>query len=214
MAGPRTRLSIGIFVGLAAVATLAVQIGASDTLDVLVGLSWAGLTVIAGIQIGSVALCGLAWWVLSRRCSLLSYVGARWIREGTSNVLGIVPGIGELAGARALKLFGARSSDAAASTVVDLVTESLSQLLYTLCGLIPLLGDHDRSVLVQGLLALAAVAPPALVIYFVSRSRGALGLLEGLLTRVGRTLGFGTAGRGLNLAANGFVVCVLWRGVL
>lgn len=117
-------------------------------------------------------------------------------------MLGIVPGIGELAGARALKLFGARSSDAAASTVVDIVAESLSQLLYTLCGLIPLLGSQDSSVLVQGLVAIVAVAPPALVIYYVSRSRGALGLLERLLTGIGRALGFSNAARGLNLAAN------------
>lgn len=58
MAGPRTRLSIGIFVGLAAVSTLAAQIGVSETLGVLVALSWAGLATIAGIQIGSFALCG------------------------------------------------------------------------------------------------------------------------------------------------------------
>ena len=37
---------------------------------------------------------------------------------------------------------------------------------------------------------------------FVSRSRGALGLLERLLTGIGRTLGFSTAARGLNLGAN------------
>jgi hypothetical protein len=57
-------------------------------------------------------------------------------------------------------------------------------------------------VLLHGLVALAAVARPALVIYFVSRSRGALGLLERLLTGIGRTLGFSTAARGLNLGAN------------
>jgi uncharacterized membrane protein YbhN (UPF0104 family) len=57
-------------------------------------------------------------------------------------------------------------------------------------------------VLVQGFAALAAATPPAVAIYFVSRSRGALGLLERLLTRIGRMLGLSAAARSLDLPAN------------
>jgi putative membrane protein len=208
MLSTRTRLSIGVAAGLLAALALAAHTGIPAITEALAELRWVGLGVVCALQVGAIALCGAAWWLLTQRSRVFACIAARWVRDGASSTLAILPGIGELSGARALKLFGAKSSDAAASTVVDIVTESLSQLVFTLCGIVPLLDAAGGDEMVQGLGALAAATPPALAIVLVSRSPKALALLERLVTRIGHALGLAAEAAHLDLATN---VALLYR---
>jgi putative membrane protein len=200
MLSRRKRVLIGIGLVVLGPAALAAYSDWGAIAEALGKLHWAGFLAICALQVGSIALCGAAWWALTERAGFFACTAARWIREGGSSILALLPGIGELGGARALKLFGAKSSDAAASTVVDIVTESLSQLVFTLFGIVPLLGAAGGSETVQALGAVLAAVPPALAILFVSRSKRALALLERVVVRIGQALGLATAH--LDLASN------------
>jgi putative membrane protein len=204
----RTRALIGVAAVVVAAAVLATYSDLPAIREALRQLHWPGFLSICALQAGSVALCGAAWWVLTTHSSFFACMTARWIRDGASSTLAILPGVGELGGARALKLFGAKSSDAAASTVVDIVTESLSQLIFTLCGIVPLLGAAGGSEIVQALGAVVLAVPPALAILFVSRSRAALGLLERVVARIGAALGLAAEAAHLDLGTN---VAVLYE---
>ena len=58
------------------------------------------------LQLGSMAFCAAAWKSLAQDTSFLTCLTARFIRNGVSNLAGVIPAIGEVAGARALSLLG------------------------------------------------------------------------------------------------------------
>jgi putative membrane protein len=127
---------------------------------------------------------------------------ARWVRDGASNLVSVVPGVGEVAGARALSLFGAAGAMAAASTIVDVATESVAQALYTLLGMLPLIGSVDRSEATQWLGGLVVALVPVVAVYLVTRHRGALKLVESMMVSSARMFGLAEAASDLDLARN------------
>jgi putative membrane protein len=176
--------------------------GISGIADALGDLSWLGLVWLCVLQVLSLLLCAAAWWVIADGASFSACVTARWVRDGASNLVSIIPGVGELAGARALRLFGADASAAAASTVVDVSTESLSQAIYTLLGIIPLLGFVEGSETTRWLAALAVAVVPVLAVYAVTRHRGALRLVENIIVSVAGLVGLAEAVSELDVAKN------------
>src|SRR5262249_17957811 len=119
-----------------------------------------------------------------------------------SNLAGIIPGIGEVAGARALSLLGVTAGIAAASTVVDVALESLSQAIYTMAGLVPLLLLVQPDQVTRWLLAIAVAIAPICAAFVVTRRRGALQAAERIINRIARLLGFSGVGQSLDLTRN------------
>jgi putative membrane protein len=202
MLNTRTGLTIATVVGALLATVLAAQAGLPAIVDALMDLGWLGLVWVCVLQIASLLLCAAAWWVIADGATFSACLTARWVRDGASNLVSILPGIGEVAGARALRLFGAGAGAAAASTVIDVATESLSQAIYTVIGIIPLLSFVDRTEATHWLGALAVATVPVLAIYLVTRHRGALGLAERIIVRAARTFGLAEEASELNVAQN------------
>lgn len=198
----RTSLVIGLLCAAVLGSVFAARTGSAAFATALEALTWRPVLLICVLQLGSVALCGLAWWILTQHATFLACTIARWVRDGVSSILGFLPGMGEFAGARMLKLLGARGGDAMASSVLDIVTEALSQVLFTVCGVLALLSIAGANMVAQAVGAILAAVPPALAIAAVSRSRRALDLLDRMISRIGRFLGFGSAASTLDIAAN------------
>jgi len=78
------------------------------------------------------------------------------VREGVGNLLGLLPVAGEIVGARLLVIAGVRRVQAVASVVVDMTTETLSQIAFTLLGLALLLAMR-ADVSVQWILLILGV---------------------------------------------------------
>jgi putative membrane protein len=154
------------------------------------------------LQFASLGLCTLALWLISDEISFGSCLTARWIRDGASNLIAIVPGIGEIAGARAMALFGAGAGIAAAATVVDAAIEALSQALYTLIGLVPLFQVVEPNQVTQWVGAMAVATVPVVAVYSVTRHQGALGAMERVMLRVARAFHFSEVAAELNIARN------------
>src|SRR3954470_19883758 len=125
----RTRIGLAVvtFISVALATALAAHAGLAAVLEALADVGLLGLVWVCVLQFVSLGLCALALWLVSDGASLGSCVAARWIRGGASNLIAVVPGVGEIAGARAMVLFGAGAGIAAASTVVDVAIEALSQ---------------------------------------------------------------------------------------
>ena len=185
----RSLLVCGVF-GVGVTAALAAYAGIGTVYGALDDVGWLGIAWVCMLQLGSMALCAAAWRTVAHDTTFLSCLTARFIRCGVTNLAGIIPAIGEVAGARALTLLGATAGVAAASTVVDVAIEALAQAIYTMVGLIPLLLLVQPDQATRWLLAIAVAITPICAAFVVSRHRGALQAAERIIMRVIRALGF------------------------
>ena len=142
------RIATGLlfFAGVALAAVLAVRAGLRPTAHAIAAVGWGGLFETCGLQLISVFLCAAAWWAVTDRTSFLACLFSRWIRDGATTLVG--PAIGEGISARALAVLGGgHGGAAAATTIVDVAVEALSQAVYTLVAfalLFPHLGAGQR----------------------------------------------------------------------
>ena len=169
--------------GLAGLAALVVWSGWADVAAAIRQAGWTGFAAVTGFQILCIVICGLAWWVLPQGEPSLSwrfFVWTRWVRDGVGNLLALLPAGSELVGARVLALRGVDAPGAAASVVVDLTAELLSQVLFTIAGVLLLVALRpDSPVTAWGTIGIA-VAVPAAVGFVVAQRFGLFRLLAGI----------------------------------
>ena len=124
--------------GLAVTVYLVLDFGLSDVWDALLTAGWEGFAAVTIAHLVAIALCALAWRVLIAAApprAFLAFFWARFLRDGVNNLVGIVPCAGEIVGARELRLRGVPAGVAGATTIVDVTTELLSQLIFAPLGL-------------------------------------------------------------------------------
>jgi putative membrane protein len=178
---------VAFLLGLAIAAALAAHAGFGAIGRAMAGVGWSGLLLVCLLQLASVAICAAAWRAVAEGSTYLACLLSRWIRDGASNLVGFIPAIGEGISARALALFGGASAGgAAASTIVDVGVEALSQAIYTLLAfafLFPHLGVGQAP---KWLIIVALSLLPVMLMFLVSRNARAL--------RIGQKLGARLAG--------------------
>src|SRR5262249_58342047 len=116
LASTRLGLAIVAALGVGVMAVLATHAGLGAIYAALDDVGWLGLAWVCMLQLGSLMLCAAAWKVVADHTNFLSCLTARCIRYGGSNLAGIIPVAGEVAGARALRLLGAAARGAARGT--------------------------------------------------------------------------------------------------
>jgi len=208
MLNRRMQVSLALVAGLALAAGIAAHAGFSTVVDVLQRLGGVELVWLCLMQLGSVVLCGWAWWIFTHGASALACTAARFVRDGASSVVAIIPGMGEIAGMRALTLFGARASNAAGSGVIDLATEILAQILFTLAGVVALVVLLGRAELDHALGMAAASVLPLLVGYVGYRTERIRKPVMRFVLRVERHFGLAEWGFGVEA---GRTVATLWQ---
>jgi putative membrane protein len=176
--------------GLAVVWRLVAQAGVAPVLHAASALGWGGFALVLAVQSSLVVSMGMAWWLLGRGrpdARPGRFVWARLVRDSAGEVLPFSQLGGYAAGARALAVSGVAGSFAAASTVVDVSTELVGQLGYTLLGLALLAWRRPGSGLVAPVL-LATLAMAGLVAVFVAVQVRGAGAVDRLLVRVSARL--------------------------
>jgi putative membrane protein len=146
-----------IFARIAALAGLVLAIALIARYDyvelgkAVLSVGW-GIIAIALLHLLQTLCSGLGW----RRAIATSwndragvFVLARLIRESVSNLLPVAHVGGDIVGARILTLRGAKPSVAAASLIVDLTLEVITQVVFTLMGLSALMIVHGNSELTR-----------------------------------------------------------------
>jgi putative membrane protein len=175
----RLGLVLAGFAGLFLATILIGWYGWSDVAGAVSAAGWRGIAALCIVQIFSIALCAVGWRTLlpgGREQPLSLWCYARWLREAVGNLLGILPVAGEIVGARLLAISGLSRSAATSTVVADFATESLSQAVFTVLGLVLFILDRTNSSPEWLWLGLGAAIPAASVL-FIARSRRALVLV-------------------------------------
>lgn len=138
------RIALAVLAVIGFCAVLAWVFGpgdADDIIDDFATLGWA-IGFIIALHVVVIACDGTAWWVLLGRqggASFVEVIWARWVREATNFLLPVAQVGGEVVGARLLVLRGTPVRIASAGVALDKFSEALSQIPFTLIGLVLLL---------------------------------------------------------------------------
>jgi putative membrane protein len=153
-------------------------------------VGWSGFAAMLALQIVSLGLCSLAWAAVSDRGGWRAHFLARWIRDGASNLLALLPVVGEVAGARVLsRAASVAPAEAAASTVVDVGVEALAQALYTVGAVLLLVWTAAPRELGRWALVTLLGVAPMLGLFALTRLPAVVSLAErGLRTAVTLTV--------------------------
>jgi putative membrane protein len=176
--------------GLAGATAVIVIIGLPAITGALARIGWRGLAVLVAYAVVPYSLLALAWssldppWRVRRWLTLL---WARMVREASGELLPFSQLGGVVIGARAAAIQGVEARWAAATIAVDVLTELLAQLGFTIVGVVLLVSrlagrpgqDSQIEAAIAGL-AVTALSTGALV----ALQRRGLGLITGALARI------------------------------
>jgi glycosyltransferase 2 family protein len=121
--------------GVALIGTLVAYLGADAVIRSLLAVGWTGFGTICLIHAALITVMGIAWWALLPGTRLWVPVWGRFVRDAGSEVLPLAQIGGYLLGARAIMFAGVSGAAAAASTIVDVTLEFLTQIAFTALSL-------------------------------------------------------------------------------
>lgn len=177
--------TVALIAGLCTVVGLFLSSGLEDVAAAVVSAGWGALVVVLARAV-AVAWAGLGWYAIfpaAGRPSLPACINLRFVREGINTLLPVAAVGGDFVGARLLTKRGVAGGLAGASMFVDLMTQALTQLLFTLAGLgilVWLAGDGPIVRTVAGGLAVAA---PAIGAFYLIQRRAGHRLIQGIVHR-------------------------------
>src|SRR5262249_25613003 len=132
---------VGLLLGGLGLTALVAYYGFASISLAVLGAGW-GIAGVLVVHIVQLSFTGAAWRALpiaGRRPSWPHFVRFRWIREAVNNLLPVAQIGGEVVGARLMMREGVASGPAAATAIVDLTVEMVTQIVFTLAGLALLL---------------------------------------------------------------------------
>jgi putative membrane protein len=187
----------GIF-GLALAAWLLASYGIGRIFDLLGHAGWLGIATVIAFHMVQILFSAQGWRAIAGPTTpqprRRAYFGLRLIREAVNNLLPVAQIGGQVIAARLLQRRGVKLAPAIAGTVADLTMEVVTQIVFTLLGLILLLwtvGDGGiAGYVISGLLGGAALVGGLLAAQWL----GLASAIENGLMRLGRSMGWaGTA---------------------
>lgn len=187
----------GIF-GLGLAAWLLASYGIGQIFELLRSAGWFGFLAVVASHVVQILFSALGWRAIAGptepRPGIGPYFLLRGIREAVNNLLPVAQIGGQVVTARLLQQRGVKLAPAIAGTVADLTLEVLTQVIFTLLGLVLLLrtvGDSGiAGYVISGLLVAAAVVAVMLAAQWLGLAKA----IENGLMRIGRSMGWaGTA---------------------
>jgi len=173
------RIAVLLLLAGVAVATgLIAWFDADAILATLVAIGWGGFLLICGFHFCLIAINGIAWHALTpdvapRRLPI--FVWARLVRTAAADVLPLSQLGGPAAGIRLAILHGVPAAIAAASVIVDVAIEFLTQLAYAGVGFFLLVAARPAAdLLVPAAMWLLVAAGLGLAFVLVQRRGGRL----------------------------------------
>src|SRR5262249_21551885 len=132
--------------GLAVTAWLTIQIGFTAVLGAVAPIGWDGFALLCICALMALVIVAAAWFVLMPSAPFWSFVWGRIVRDAAGEVLPFSQIGGILLGVRALILRGIGAPVALASSIVDVTTEMMAQIVFILTG-VALFAVHSGSTL-------------------------------------------------------------------
>ncbi|TLU72118.1 lysylphosphatidylglycerol synthase domain-containing protein [Lichenicoccus roseus] len=184
---------IGGVLGAALTVWLLARFGLGHILGLLHEAGW-GIVLVLGFHLVQVLFSALGWRAIAGaspgRPGLADFVLLRWVREGVNNLLPVAQVGGEFVSARLLRRRGMSLVDATACTVCDLTTEMVTQIAFTITGLLTLLALLGRSQVTDEVVGAIGIACPAALGFVGGQWFGLASLLEKGLMRLASQFGW------------------------
>ena len=130
-------IAAALLVGLALTVGSILYVGPASLLRPIEQIGWGGFAVFVVYSLGTFFPLGWAWWSVAPgdiRKAWILFPWSRLVREAASDVLPFSQLAGLLVGVRTLRQAGVSEPVAMASQIVDLTTEMMAQLVYTIFG--------------------------------------------------------------------------------
>lgn len=196
------RLGIAAFAlaGFALAAWLVARNDAAQVWTAFAAVGVLGLGLCTAIRAVILWLCALGWARLLRGAAAGPVFAIRFIREAVNVLLPVATVGGEILGARLLTFRGVPAGLAGASTLADLLIQSVGQALFALAGLVLLVALAGHSPVTAAASWGLGIAALALLGFFLVQRLGGVGLVErGIAALARRAAGRdgGTGGIGL-----------------
>ncbi len=176
----RSTLWLAFLIGVAAFAAVLLTNGFADIVRGVAVIGW-GLLAIVLIRLLALTLAGTAWGlILGHRVSqpFSVYVGLRIVREAINCLLPAVQVGGDIVGGRLLAQFGVPPGLAAASILVDLLLQTVTQGLFAIAGLAALWLAFGDTPVVREIGWGMVIAVPALGGFFLAQRMGLFALVD------------------------------------
>lgn len=195
------KLRIVVIAALGAVLALYLVafVGIGAVFSAVLAAGWIGFAILCLYTLALFLVLGMAWRALlpDSRHGVWVFVWARMVRDAATEVLPFSQLGGIVFGARAAILQGVAATVASASTVVDVTTELMAQIIFVALGLGILIVEAPRTSLASSLssaIGVALVVAVAACTVFLALQRHSLWLTSKLATRVLRGAGAASVG--------------------
>jgi putative membrane protein len=167
-------------------------------------IGW-GLAIVIGLRFAKVAGAGQAWSYLFPRTARMPFArlfGLRLVREGINTLLPVAQVGGEFVGARLAAHNGLTIGEAGASVALDLLSQAVTQAVFTIAGIAVLasLGGAPTMVRDTALALLALV--PGLLGFFAIQRFGGIGWIERQIAKLSQRVEWLSLGKMTDLDAN------------
>jgi len=123
--------------GVIATICLVFYIGFDAVMNAIGSLGWGGFALVCSLTVAVFGILSAAWYVLLPTQSGRGWPTFFWgraVRDSAGDILPLSQLGGFVIGARAVALRGVAAADSYASTVVDITTEMLAQILFVVLG--------------------------------------------------------------------------------
>jgi putative membrane protein len=187
-------LSLAALLGVAFGVWLVLHFGVEQVGAAFLSAGWRGMLAISAVYFASLTLCAFAWRALYFAAppkATRRFLWVRWLRDSTSNLLAVVPAVGEAVAVRELTLHHVPLGMAVAGTVVDLTLELASQLLFTFLGVAILIIERPDKALGWWLALALAICAAGIAGFIFAQHKGLFRVLETLPDRLGWTQAWG-----------------------
>lgn len=178
---------VGALIGLALATGLILHFGWRQIGEAALAAGWQGLAALTVIYFVCLIISSFAWQAVildAPHNIFLACLWSRWLRESVGNLLALLPTAGEIVGARELTHHGVPPGMAGASTIVDLTTELVSQIVFTLFGLALFLIVYPGKDLGTSLLVGLVISAAVVAGFILAQRNGLFDLLERLPERL------------------------------
>jgi len=172
--------------GVAAAVALVFSTGAEPVVRAFEAAGW-GVAVVCLLRGIAVSGAGLGWSALfppGLQPGVLTCVAIRFLREGANALLPMTQVGGDVIGARALTLLGAPASLSAASVIVDVLVQAITQSLFAMVGLATLAAMGNASGVGRTVAIATVLAVPALAGFYLVQRRVGQRVVKWLWARV------------------------------
>jgi putative membrane protein len=172
-------------VGIAACIALSVWSGLDDIGNAVASVGWGMLGVVLA-RAATVSIAGTGWWLLfpgKRPLRLGAALLLRFVREGINSLLPLTQIGGDIISARLLTFWAVPGALGAASIIVDVLMQAVTQFLFAALGIATLIALGTDASVAPAATASLAIAAPLLGGFYVAQRRFGHRLIQHVLSQ-------------------------------